>query len=87
MNDLKELLQQAVNTGEDVKLPFTPIREVEKELKELGFEELEMDGDETNGWQIDFFYKFKHPEKGTFMLSGSLHYGGMLFGKADEEED
>lgn len=34
-----------------------------------------MDEFSTNGWQIDFWWKFKHKELGNYMLSGSLWYG------------
>ncbi len=82
MENLKELLLKVINgEQEKVPLPFTPIGDILDILEEEGFEQLELDGDETNGWQIDFWYKIQHLEKGLFQLSGSLYYGDMEFSK------
>ncbi len=82
-------VQEHVLSGseEDISIPMTPIRDVEKELKDIGFKDLEMDGEETNGWQIDFWYKFVHPKYGKYQLSGSLHYGDFKFGKLSEQDE
>jgi hypothetical protein len=67
---MKELLEKVIN-GESlyVDLPFTPIKEIEKVLKNV-------DAD-TNGWQIDFWYVYEN----QYQLSGSLHYGELKFSK------
>lgn len=67
---MKELLEKVIN-GESlyVDLPFTPIKEIEKVLKELGVNTKNVDAD-TNGWQIDFWYVYEN----QYQLSGSLHY-------------
>lgn len=71
---------------ESVDLPYmVPIRDFERVLKGLGFNKLEMDGEETNGWQVDFFYTFTHPKKGKYLLMGSLHYGNYKFTKDDDK--
>ena len=57
------------------------VSEVETILVGEGFNELELNGDEINGWQVDFWYKFSNPEKGDYTLSGSLFYGGFALSK------
>lgn len=88
-SELKVLINSVLEEKvESVTLPYmVPIRDFERVLKSLGFKELELTGDEINGWQIDFFYYFKHPKKGKYLLHGSLHYGDFKFTKADEEDD
>lgn len=73
---MKELLEKVIN-GEvkSVNLPFTPIKEIEKVLDELGVDTADCESD-TNGWQVDFWYMY-----GKYELSGSLHYGEFKFSK------
>ena len=80
---MKKLIQEFIKSGEqEFKFQLMmPIRDIEEILKEIGFEELELSGDETNGWQIDFWYHFKSYEYGTYVLSGSLHYGNFILTK------
>lgn len=74
---MRELLRKVIN-GEvnEVSLPFTPIKEIEKELRELGVDVKDVECD-TNGWQIDFWYVYEN----QYQLSGSLHYGKLKFSK------
>jgi hypothetical protein len=60
-----------------------PIDEIQNILVGLGFEETELEGEETNGWDVDFWYIFVHPEKGKYELTGSLWYGEYTFCKKD----
>jgi hypothetical protein len=60
-------------------LPMIPISVIEEMLKQEGFDDLELDNDNINGWQGDFWYYFKHPEKGMYCLSGSLFNGEFRF--------
>ena len=73
----KKKIQDFIKSGEkELKFDFMlPIQCVEEALSEIGFDNLELDGDELNGWQVDFWYKFKSSEYGNYTLSGSLHYG------------
>jgi len=64
-----------------VKLPMYPIQFYKQVLQSLGFGMLEMEGEEINGWQIEFTYTFIHPDKGEYQLAGSLHYGDFKFTK------
>jgi len=74
---MKKLIQDFIKSGEqEFKFQqMMPIRDIEDILKEIGFEDLELSGEETNGWQIDFWYTFQSSEYGVYELSGSLHYG------------
>jgi len=82
MRDLKNKLEEFIKSDKEcIDLDMLPISELGKILIELGFDKLELDGDETNGWQIDFWYKFNHSELGTYTLSGSLHYGNFKLSK------
>lgn len=79
----KQLIQNFIKSGEK-KLKFDtmlPIIEIEEALTEIGFEELDLNGGETNGWQIDFWYKFKSKEHNNYTLSGSLYYGDFILSK------
>ncbi|HEX8586107.1 MAG TPA: hypothetical protein VF680_17075 [Allosphingosinicella sp.] len=65
-----------------IELPFIGVEPLGEELeKGYGFQIPERTGDETNGWQVDFWYKFNHPYKGQYQLSGSLAYGRFKFSK------
>ncbi len=74
---MKELLEKVINGEvEMVKLPFTPIKEIEQVLNELGVDTDSCDAD-TNGWEIDFWYTYEN----KYELAGSLHYGNLEFSK------
>lgn len=74
---MKELLLSVINNEKEmVDLPFTPIKEIEKVLKELGVNIDNVEG-ESVGWEVDFWYTYE----GKYELSGSLRYGDMSFRK------
>ena len=74
---MKDLLKQVINNEvNSVKIPFTPIKKIEILLNELGVNTNKIDLD-TNGWEIDFCYKYEN----KYQLSGSLHYGDFVFSK------
>jgi len=82
MNNLKENIEDFLKGEmEALEIPMTPIRDVEEILKELGYNELELNGDETNGWQVDFWYYFYSETQPVLLLSGSLHYGDFKLSK------
>lgn len=68
----KEVIQQVIETGEAQKIPMQPLSLIEDAFKELGFDDFESDGQDTNGWAIDFWYTFNHPQHGKYTVSGSL---------------
>ena len=74
---MKELIQNFVKSGNDtIDLGcMVPINEIKLYLMEIGFDELEFQGEETNGWQVDFWYTFNSNEYGSYTLIGSLFYG------------
>lgn len=81
----KEEIKNFINSDK-IKLNFKemlPIRDVEKILKELGYDELKLEGEETNGWQVDFWYHFNGNDLPSLCLSGSLHYGDFILSKSD----
>lgn len=86
MSDLKQVITDFLNTeAEAIEIPMTPVQDVAKILTELGYDELELSGDETNGWQIDFWYYFYNTVAGPKLcLSGSLHYGDFKLSKEHE---
>jgi hypothetical protein len=57
---------------EELKIPMTPLSKVEEAFKELGFKGVEL---ETNGWEVDFWQSFFHPEHGVYGVTGSLWSG------------
>ena len=68
---LRTKIQEFINTDiKSIDLPRYGTGLISSILAEFGFE----DNDEydTNGWQVDFWYGFKHPIKGECTLSGDL---------------
>ncbi len=82
--ELKLKIKKLIESGSEEVIDLEsmmPIRDMEDYLKTLGFKDLDINGDELNGWQVDFWYKFEHKKYGTYCLSGSLHHGDFKFGK------
>lgn len=68
-------------------MPFIGAKNLGELLeKEYGFEPFKYSGDNTNGFEVDFWYYYKHKEYGMFCLSGSLLYGNIIFTR-DEDSD
>lgn len=81
MEDLKQLLEKVINGEEkSVNLPFTPINDLEKILKEEF--KITLGEWDTNGWCINFWW---YTENEEYYISGSLYYGNMIFSKNDLE--
>lgn len=59
----------------EVELPFLPVDEYTEFLETKGYE-LDNDPIETNGWQVDFWIQYTHPELKTIHIEGSLFHGG-----------
>lgn len=80
---LKNFLDSDYST---LDIDLIPVRELENMVQQLDPDfSMELDGSETNGWQIDFWYKYNC--LGTkFTYSGSLHYGQCSLTKGDEDE-
>lgn len=58
----------------------------EKVFKDLGWELEELNGEELNGWQVDFWYYFKNSKHDfRIMLHGSLWQGNYKLTKVDDE--
>ena len=77
---MKEEIEKFINSNE-VNLNFKqmlPIRDIEKILTDLGYNELELEGEETNGWQVYFWYRFNGENLPILCLSGSLHFGDFI---------
>jgi hypothetical protein len=80
---MKETIKKFLASGEGrLKLEtMIPISEMDSLMQEFGYDELETDGDETNGWQIDFWYTWNKKDRYSYTLSGSLFYGGFVLSK------
>lgn len=68
INKIKEFLK---SNETELKLPFIPLEIYEALFEQLGYW---MYDRETNGWQVDFWYKYKK-DNSIITLDGSLHYG------------
>lgn len=55
--------------------PMVPLYQIERQFKSQGYTRSIGDDGDTNGWQVDFWYTFCHPEKPHYTVSGSLWYG------------
>lgn len=81
---LKEQIENLIaSDSKEIEILMTPIKEIEKVLTSLGYDELNLTGDELNGWQVDFWYKFTHEEKPNLTVSGSLYYGDFKIYKVE----
>lgn len=74
---MKEQIGEFLNSDQkEFKLPYMiSIKEFNEILKTFGYDWVELDGDEINGWQVDFWYRFHHEVLPIVTLSGSLYYG------------
>ena len=81
---LGQHIERFLNSSEtEMEVPMHPIRTYEKAFVALGFEKLDLDGEETNGWQVDFWYPF-HQGETTITLVGSLHCGNFKLRKDED---
>lgn len=69
-----EIREFIISQEEKMKISMIPISEIQDIFESQGYELEDLD-DNTNGWSIDFWYYFKHPEKARYCVSGSLWYG------------
>jgi hypothetical protein len=65
-----------------LNLDMMPLSVIEKALEEIGFEKLEDEERNTNGWEIDFWYEYYHPGYTEYTVSGSLWYGDFKISKS-----
>ena len=65
------IIHQTVKT---LPVPRLPISEYVTIFNKLGYN-IELHGEEVNGWQVDFWYRFTKMGCKTIMLTGSLWYG------------
>lgn len=73
--EIQKLIRLEKGEIDSFPIAMQPIDEVAKVLEALNYEEQPID-ESTNGWQVDFWYKFTNKDKEiTLMLSGSLWYG------------
>jgi hypothetical protein len=75
---LKEALPK-IEKGESFSSDYIPYSVFIKFLEKNGFEEVE-DSWDQNGWQVDFWVKFKK-DKVIYAVGGSLYYGGVSIEK------
>ena len=86
---IEKINQFLNNNQEEVKLDFLLLNDYAELLSTLGFN-TKLNGSlnlcnenakwDTNGWQVDFWWKIKRENK-YYTLSGSLFYGGFTLSK------
>lgn len=62
-----------------------PIDEFRKVAEGCGLTMEPLTGEETMGWQTDFWYQFRGGDGAVYTLGGSLYYGNFKFSKDKEE--
>ena len=79
----------AIESGEEKEIQFEapiPLQLIIKCAEERGWEEDMNDWDWTNGWQVDYWYYTKFPNKNIrLMVSGSLLEGNTSLIIDDDE--
>lgn len=79
----------AIESGEEKEIQFEtsiPLQLIIKCAEERGWEEDMNDWDWTNGWQVDYWYYMKFPNKNIrLMISGSLLEGNTSLIIVDNE--
>lgn len=78
MNNIKEFIERK-DYKESLQLEIKPLSEYTKYLETLGFE---VEDQDINGWQVDFWITFE----GNLNLSGSLYYGNYKLNWTEEDE-
>lgn len=82
MIDIKQQIKEFVESFEqELALDFQPLDTFDELFRELGFKSF--DNIEINGWAIDFWRHYVHPEYGKYYIEGSLYYGNFMLIKAD----
>lgn len=85
---LDEISRFIHNQGDELNLEeMIPLDQIRKVFEKQGYkwEDLKDDGN-LNGWSVDFWYYFSHPEKIRYCVSGSLWYGGFKIYKNAKED-
>jgi hypothetical protein len=75
-----DVIDDFLHNGKEVVIDMEPIDGIEKILQSRGFDMEELD-DNTNGWDVDFWYDFVDEFNTKIQLSGSLWYGGFKLTK------
>lgn len=71
---LEEMLLEFIKSSEtELKLPCLTVHDYDKVLKNIDYEAEPFD--DINGWQVDFWFYWKHKELPKLTLSGSLYAG------------
>lgn len=77
MENIKQFIERK-DYNESLKLEIKPLTEYTKYLETLGFE---VEDQDINGWQVDFFITFTD----ELILSGSLYYGNYILNWDNQE--
>ena len=81
MNNIKEFIERK-NYEESLSLEIIPLSEYTNYLETLGFE---VENQDTNGWQVDFWMYFKDKFNNKFLVDGSLFYGNFKISRIKDE--
>lgn len=79
MVELIESIDKALEGGFGA-IGTAPLQVITECLESKGFLH-NPDKSDSNGWQIDFWEYYNHPELGEWCLSGSLWYGDYKLAK------
>lgn len=80
VNQLKKYLD---SSDERIELPFHPLATWQEIFEECGIKP-DIEGFETNGWQVDFFWDLKDSNGGKHLFQGGLFYGDFEITESDE---
>ena len=84
---MRDIIQNFLNIDrESISLQMHPIDTYNNILKDFGYEMEDSDGDNLNGWSVDFWYYYKNKEGNRLCLGGSLWYGEFTLSKFKENE-
>ena len=84
---MRDIIQNFLNIDrESISLQMHPIDTYNNILKDFGYEMEDSDGDNLNGWSVDFWYYYKNKEGNRLCLGGSLWYGEFTLSKVKENE-
>ncbi len=80
----KDLIIDFINNNEvdTIEIDMFPVNDILSVLEKEGWEKHEHNGDETNGWQVDFWY-YVTKDTTNICLSGSLFYGNFKLTKEE----
>lgn len=84
---LKLAIKRVIGGEQHVKFPMIGLHEVDKIMRDEGYEERQVDEELYCGWEGDFWFKWRHPNGYLLCVSGGVWQFGDTYNLYKDEED